>query len=139
METNESDTSSDITLAELFEKEKEKEQKEKRAKYIKEYNSRPEVKKRRARNYERISVKRMEKKMAEEFRNLGKNNPHKICKKLGSKSMKGVSKTGARNFKCRSCAVTYTDKQKKYFWKNNRCPCCHLLLSTRKTVAEKRK
>ena len=77
--------------------------------------------------------------MAEEFRNLGKNNPHKICKKLGSKSMRAISSTGARSFKCRTCSVTYTEKQKKYFYKNNHCPCCHLKLSTRKTVAEKRK
>ena len=44
-----------------------------------------------------------------------KINPHKICKKLGSKSMRAISSTGARSFKCRTCSVTYTEKTKKIF------------------------
>ena len=132
METNESDTSADITLAELFEKEKEKERKKKNAEYMRKYNSKPKVK-------EQVNVKRQQERMIREFKNLGKTNPHKICKKLGSKSMRAISSTGARSFKCRTCSVTYTEKQKKYFYKNNHCPCCHLKLSTRKTVSEKRK
>ena len=132
MDSSENNSASDISILDLQKQEKEKEQKKKNAEYIRKYNSKPGVK-------ERVSVKRQQERMIREFKNMGKINPHKICKKLGSKSMRAISSTGARSFKCRTCSVTYTEKQKKYFWKNNHCPCCHLKLSTRKTVAEKRK
>ena len=132
MDSSENNSASDISILDLQKQEKEKEQKKKNAEYIRKYNSKPGVK-------EREYVKRQQERMIREFKNMGKINPHKICKKLGSKSMRAISSTGARSFKCRTCSVTYTEKQKKYFWKNNHCPCCHLKLSTRKTVAEKRK
>ena len=132
MDSSENNSPSDISILDLQKQEKEKEQKKKNAEYMRKYNSKPGVK-------ERENVKRQQKRMIREFKNIGKINPHKICKKLGSKSMRAISSTGARSFKCRTCSVTYTEKQKKYFWKNNHCPCCHLKLSTRKTVAEKRK
>jgi len=132
MDSNEDTSTFGISILDIQKQEKEKERKKKNAEKMKQYLSKPEVK-------ERIFVKRMEKKMIEEFRNLGKINPHKICKKLGNKSMKSISETGTRNFKCKTCAVTYTDKQKKYFWRNHYCPCCHRKLSIRKTVSEKRK
>ena len=132
MDSSENNSASDISILDLQKQEKEKEQKKKNAEYMRKYNSKPGVK-------EREYVKRQQERMIREFKNLGKINPHKICKKLGSKSMRAISSTGARSFKCRTCSVTYTEKQKKYFWKNNHCPCCHLKLSTRKTVAEKRK
>ena len=132
MDSSENNSASDISILDLQKQEKEKEQKKKNAEYIRKYNSKPGVK-------EREYVKRQQERMIREFKNLGKINPHKICKKLGSKSMRAISSTGARSFKCRTCSVTYTEKQKKYFYKNNHCPCCHLKLSTRKTVAEKRK
>ena len=132
MDSSENNSASDISILDLQKQEKEKEQKKKNAEYMRKYNSKPGVK-------ERVSVKRQQERMIREFKNMGKINPHKICKKLGSKSMRAISSTGARSFKCRTCSVTYTEKQKKYFWKNNHCPCCHLKLSTRKTVAEKRK
>ena len=132
MDSSENNSASDISILDLQKQEKEKEQKKKNAEYMRKYNSKPEVK-------EREYVKRQQERMIREFKNLGKINPHKICKKLGSKSMRAISSTGARSFKCRTCSVTYTEKQKKYFYKNNHCPCCHLKLSTRKTVAEKRK
>ena len=132
MDSSENNSASDISILDLQKQEKEKEQKKKNAEYMRKYNSKPRVK-------ERESVKRQEERMIREFKNMGKINPHKICKKLGSKSMRAISSTGARSFKCRTCSVTYTEKQKKYFYKNNHCPCCHLKLSTRKTVAEKRK
>ena len=132
MDSSENNSASDISILDLQKQEKEKEQKKKNAEYIRKYNSKPGVK-------ERVSVKRQQERMIREFKNLGKINPHKICKKLGSKSMRATSKTGARSFKCRTCSVTYTEKQKKYFYKNNHCPCCHLKLSIRKTVTEKRK
>ena len=132
MDSSENNSASDISILDLQKQEKEKEQKKKNAEYIRKYNSKPGVK-------ERESVKRQQERMIREFKNMGKINPHKICKKLGSKSMRAISSTGARSFKCRTCSVTYTEKQKKYFYKNNHCPCCHLKLSTRKTVAEKRK
>ena len=132
MDSSENNSASDISILDLQKQEKEKEQKKKNAEYIRKYNSKPGVK-------ERVSVKRQQERMIREFKNMGKTNPHKICKKLGSKSMRAISSTGARSFKCRTCSVTYTEKQKKYFYKNNHCPCCHLKLSTRKTVAEKRK
>ena len=132
MDSSENNSASDISILDLQKQEKEKEQKKKNAEYIRKYNSKPGVK-------ERVSVKRQQERMIREFKNMGKINPHKICKKLGSKSMRAISSTGARSFKCRTCSVTYTEKQKKYFYKNNHCPCCHLKLSTRKTVAEKRK
>ena len=132
MDSSENNSASDISILDLQKQEKEKEQKKKNAEYMRKYNSKPEVK-------EREYVKRQQERMIHEFKNLGKINPHKICKKLGSKSMRAISSTGARSFKCRTCSVTYTEKQKRYFWKNNHCPCCHLKLSTRKTVAEKRK
>ena len=132
MDSSENNSPSDISILDLQKQEKEKEQKKKNAEYMRKYNSKPGVK-------ERENVKRQQKRMIREFKNIGKINPHKICKKLGSKSMRAISSTGARSFKCRTCSVTYTEKQKKYFYKNNHCPCCHLKLSTRKTVAEKRK
>ena len=132
MDSSENNSPSDISILDLQKQEKEKEQKKKNAEYMRKYNSKPGVK-------ERVSVKRQQERMIREFKNMGKINPHKICKKLGSKSMRAISSTGARSFKCRTCSVTYTEKQKKYFYKNNHCPCCHLKLSTRKTVAEKRK
>ena len=132
MDSSENNSASDISILDLQKQEKEKEQKKKNAEYMRKYNSKPRVK-------ERESVKRQQERMIREFKNMGKINPHKICKKLGSKSMRAISSTGARSFKCRTCSVTYTEKQKKYFYKNNHCPCCHLKLSTRKTVAEKRK
>mgnify|MGYP001203232735 FL=1 len=132
MDSSENNSSSDISILDLQKQEKEKEQKKKNAEYMRKYNSKPGVK-------EREYVKRQQERMIREFKNMGKINPHKICKKLGSKSMRAISSTGARSFKCRTCSVTYTEKQKKYFYKNNHCPCCHLKLSTRKTVAEKRK
>jgi hypothetical protein len=132
MDSSENNSASDISILDLQKQEKEKEQKKKNAEYMRKYNSKPGVK-------EREYVKRQQERMIREFKNLGKINPHKICKKLGSKSMRAISSTGARSFKCRTCSVTYTEKQKKYFYKNNHCPCCHLKLSTRKTVAEKRK
>ena len=132
MDSSENNSSSDISILDLQKQEKEKEQKKKNAEYMRKYNSKPGVK-------EREYVKRQQERMIREFKNMGKINPHKICKKLGSKSMRAISSTGARSFKCRTCSVTYTEKQKKYFHKNNHCPCCHLKLSTRKTVAEKRK
>ena len=132
MDSSENNSASDISILDLQKQEKEKEQKKKNAEYIRKYNSKPGVK-------EREYVKRQQERMVREFKNMGKINPHKICKKLGSKSMRAISSTGARSFKCRTCSVTYTEKQKKYFYKNNHCPCCHLKLSTRKTVSEKRK
>ena len=132
MDSSENNSPSDISILDLQKQEKEKEQKKKNAEYMRKYNSKPGVK-------EREYVKRQQERMIREFKNMGKINPHKICKKLGSKSMRAISSTGARSFKCRTCSVTYTEKQKKYFYKNNHCPCCHLKLSTRKTVAEKRK
>ncbi len=132
MDSSENNSASDISILDLQKQEKEKKQKKKNAEYMRKYNSKPGVK-------EREYVKRQQERMIREFKNMGKINPHKICKKLGSKSMRAISSTGARSFKCRTCSVTYTEKQKKYFYKNNHCPCCHLKLSTRKTVAEKRK
>ena len=132
MDSSENNSASDISILDLQKQEKEKEQKKKNAEYMRKYNSKPGVK-------EREYVKRQQERMVREFKNMGKINPHKICKKLGSKSMRAISSTGVRSFKCRTCSVTYTEKQKKYFYKNNHCPCCHLKLSTRKTVAEKRK
>lgn len=132
MDSSENNSPSDISILDLQKQEKEKEQKKKNAEYMRKYNSKPGVK-------EREYVKRQQERMIREFKNLGKINPHKICKKLGSKSMRAISSTGARSFKCRTCSVTYTEKQKKYFYKNNHCPCCHLKLSIRKTVTEKRK
>ena len=132
MDSSENNSASDISILDLQKQEKEKEQKKKNAEYMRKYNSKPGVK-------EREYVKRQQERMIREFKNMGKINPHKICKKLGSKSMRAISSTGTRSFKCRTCSVTYTEKQKKYFYKNNHCPCCHLKLSTRKTVAEKRK
>ena len=114
------------------EREREKERKKKAAEYQRKRNSRSDVK-------EKESYRRTNKKMIKEFSELGKVDPHKICKKLGSKSMKSVSKDGIRTFKCRTCNVTYSEKQKKFFWKNNGCPCCHYKLSIRKTVSEKKK
>ena len=132
MDSSENNSASDISILDLQKQEKEKEQKKKNVEYMRKYNSKPGVK-------EREYVKRQQERMIREFKNLGKINPHKICKKLGSKSMRAISSTGARSFKCRTCSVTYTEKQKKYFYKNNHCPCCHLKLSTRKIVSEKRK
>ena len=132
MDSSENNSPSDISILDLQKQEKEKKQKKKNAEYMRKYNSKPGVK-------EQKYVKRQQERMIREFKNMGKINPHKICKKLGSKSMRAISSTGARSFKCRTCSVTYTEKQKKYFYKNNHCPCCHLKLSTRKTVAEKRK
>lgn len=114
------------------ERDKEKERKKKAAEYQRQRYSRPEVK-------EKENYKRINKKMIKEFSKLGKVDPHKICKKLGSKSMYRISKNGHLTYKCRTCNVTYSEKQKKLFWNNNHCPCCHYKLSIRKTVSEKKR
>ena len=114
------------------EREREKERKKKAAEYQRKRNSRSDVK-------EKESYKRTNKKMIKEFSELGKVDPHKICKKLGSKSLKRISNDGSLTYKCRTCNVTFSEKQKNFFWKNNHCPCCHYKLSVRKTVWEKKR
>lgn len=130
MDSNEDTSTFGISILDIQKQEKEKERKKKNAEKMKRYFSRPEVK-------ERIFVKKMEKKMAEEFRNLGKINPHKICKKLGS-AMNIRTKDGEILYKCKVCDVSYKKEQEKYFWRNHYCPCCHRKLRTRKPTQWKK-
>ena len=75
--------------------------------------------------------------MIKEFKNFGTTDPHKICKKLG-KTMAHRYRNPDYFYRCRKCEVSYSDKEKKYFFREKRCPCCHVMLRRRKTTNQKK-
>ena len=130
IESSDDNLSDEISLEEVYENEKSEEQRKITKERTKKYNSRPGVKERRTE--ERIIRNSMErlKKMDED--------QHTICKKLG-KSLGYSSRYPEYHYKCTKCEASYSDKEKSHFFKGNKCPCCHLMLRQRKTIAQKRK
>lgn len=119
-----------MSFLELQKQEQEKNKRKKLAEYMKKYNSKPEVK-------ERIKFKKLNEKMINEFKNLGVLDPHQVCKKLGH-TIAWSRRNPEYFYRCSKCDVSYSDNEKKHFFKENHCPCCHLMLRTRKTIAKKR-
>ena len=133
MEFNENDLSPEISIRELYENEENEEKRKAVNDYQKKYNERPEVK-----NRQKIKkIKKISEKMIKEFKNLGITDPHKICKKLG-KSMAHSRRNPDYFYRCKKCEVSYSDKEKRHFFKENHCPCCHFKLRQRKTTTQKR-
>lgn len=130
MNSNKDTSLFDISILDLQKQEKEKERKKKQREKMREYLARPDVK-------ERIKIKKLNEKMTREFKNLGKVDPHKICKKLGHTIAWGRRNPGYF-YRCSGCDVSYSDKESEHFYKGNKCPCCHLILRTRKTIAQKK-
>lgn len=131
MNSNESGSSVEINILDIQKQEKEKEQKKKQREKMREYYSRSYVK-------ERLKFQKLNKKMTKEFKNFGTVDPHKICKKLG-KSIAHSRRNPNYFYKCTKCDVSYSNKEKTHFFHGNHCPCCHLMLRTRKTIAQKKK
>ena len=130
MEFNENDLTPEISIRELYESEEKEEKRKIVNDYQKAYNSRPDVK-------ERIKIKKLNEKMTNEFKNLGISDPHEICKKLGH-TIAWSRRNSSYFYRCSKCNVSYSDKEKNQFYKENKCPCCHLMLRTRKTITKKR-
>ena len=126
MESNKDDLSSEITIRELYENEEEEEKND----YQKKYQKRPEVK-------ARIKKKKQTEHLAKELRKLGTHDPHEMCKKLGQ-TLAHSRRNPDYFYRCSKCGVSYSDKEKIHFYQENKCPCCHLLLRTRKTTTQKR-
>jgi len=120
-----------ISFLDLQKQEKEKEQKKKQREQMRKYNSKQEVR-------EKRNLKNQNKKMVNEFKKLGSVDPHKICKKLG-KTLAYRVRNPEYFYRCSKCEVSFSEKEKHHFFKNNHCPCCHLKLRTRKTITQKRK
>jgi RNA polymerase-binding transcription factor DksA len=129
MKEIEPDNSSEVTLNEIFEKDKEKETKKKLAEYARNYSRRPEIKDRRSSERLAKAVDNRLKKMDED--------QHTVCKKLG-KSIAHSRRNPEYRFKCTRCEVSYSEDDKVFFHKNSFCPCCHFKLRLRKTVTQKR-
>lgn len=131
MNSNKDDTSVfGMSILDIQKQEKEKEQKKKQSKKMKEYFTRPDIK-------ERIKIKKLNEKMTKEFKNLGITDPHEICKKLGH-TIAWSRRNPDYFYRCSKCDVSYSNKEKNHFFKENHCPCCHLMLRTRKTITKKR-
>jgi len=60
----------------------------------------------------------------------------KDCKKLGH-TIAHSRRNPDYFYKCTKYDVSYSDKEKIHFFKGNHCPCCHLMLRRRKTIAQK--
>ena len=132
MEDNTLDSSSEVTLKELFEKNEEKERKKKAAERMREYRIKnPQID-------EKRKIRKTTQLMTKKFSELGKVDHHKICKKLATGSGNARPRPGSKLFKCKTCDVSYQEKQQKFFWKKIYCPCCKRKLSTRKSVSEKK-
>ena len=129
MDYSENNTPSDLSILDLQKQEKEKEQKKKQSEKMREYHARPDVK-------ERIKIKNLNEKMTTTFKNLGITDPHEICKKLGH-TIAWSRRNLTYFYRCSKCNVSYSDKEIEYFFKGNHCPCCHLMLRTRKTITQK--
>jgi len=131
MESNEDYRTSEITIRELYENEKKEKKRKTESYHMKKYLAKPGVK-------ERLNKRNQTKRLVKTLKKFGRSNPHKVCKKLGHTIAWGRYNPGY-SYKCTGCNVSYSDKESKHFYKGNKCPCCHRLLRTRKTIAEKRK
>ena len=133
MESFDDDLSNEISLKEVFENNKDQEKKEKKKKfardYQRKYNKRPEIK-------ERNAAKRIARSVAKRLKKMDEDQ-HKICKKLGH-TIAHSRRNSEYYFKCTHCSVSYSDKEKIHFYNGNKCPCCHMMLRRRKTIAQKR-
>lgn len=132
MDSNKDDTPVfGMSILDIQKQEKEKERKAKLRNSMRKYLSQPGIK-------ERVYKQRQAKNLTKTLKKLGKMDPHKTCKKLGHTIAWSRYNPGY-SYKCTSCNVSYSDKESKHFYKGNKCPCCHRILRTRKTIAEKRK
>jgi len=123
-------SSDEISLSEVYDNQKEDSQKDVIKKQMKGYGSRPGTKERRTAYHSEKNAKVRLEKMDQDH--------HTMCKKLG-KPMGHAGKDPTYFYRCRQCEVSYSEKEKSHFWKGNKCPCCHMMLRTRKTVTQKRK
>lgn len=119
------------SILDLQKQEKEKERKKKQNEQMRKYLEKPGVN-------ERIYVQRHAKKLQDKIKNLGKEDPHAICKKFGH-TMAHSRLDPSCFYKCSKCNVSYCENQRKYFYNQYFCPCCHFKLRTRKTIQQKRK
>lgn len=123
---NENDIPFELSILDLQKQEKEKEQKRKRNERMKKYLVQPNVK-----------IQKLNEQTTNGFKNFGISDSHEICKKLGH--TRAWSRRNPDYFyRCSKCDVSYSDKEKSHFFKENHCPCCHLMLRTRKTITKKR-
>ena len=129
MESSDDNLSDEISLEEVFEKEKSENQKRITNEYARKYYQRPEVK---ARN----TAKRQTKVHEERLQKMDQDQ-HIVCKKLG-KSIAHSRRNPDYSFKCTRCEVSYSEKDKNQFFNKSYCPCCHFKLRIRKTIQQKR-
>jgi RNA polymerase-binding transcription factor DksA len=130
MDSTDDNLSDGLSLSEVYESKKEENKKKSASESARKYFQKPEVK-------ARITAQRQAKVVKERLKRMDQDQ-HLICKKLG-KPM-GHARTNPNYFyRCRQCEKSFSEKQKNYFYKGNRCPCCHLMLRIRKTVTQKRK
>lgn len=131
MDSDKDPLSSELSILDLQNRERI----EKMKKYAKDYQKKrrqiPEIK-------ERENFKKHSKKFTNVLSQFGKNDPHKICKEIGHSRAHG-----RRNpnyfYRCTICNVSFSDKEKIYFYNDNYCPCCHTKLRIRKTIEQKKK
>lgn len=130
MESDETEQSFDISIADLQNTEKIEKTKKSNKEYAREYVNRTEVK-------DRLNAKRQAEAVNKRLKEMDQDH-HTVCKKLG-KPMGHARTNPAYFYRCRPCEISYSEKEKSHFFKGNKCPCCHLMLRTRKTVIQKRK
>ena len=129
MESDEIEQSFDISIMDLQNAEKKENTKKSLKKYAREYVKRTEVK-------DRLTAKRESAAVNKRLREMDVDQ-HIICKKLG-KTIAFSRRHPEYRFKCTRCEVSYSKKDQGHFFKKFHCPCCHLKLRQRKTIAQKR-
>jgi hypothetical protein len=124
-------SSSEPSILDLQEQERIEKKKKQLRNYQKQRRQIPVIK-------ERENLKKQSKRLLSALSQFGKNDPHKICKELGHSRAHG-----RRNpnyfYRCSTCDVSFSDKEKTYFYNGSYCPCCHTKLRIRKTVTQKKK
>ena len=130
MDSKETDSTFHIDISDLEEIEKKEKERKATNEYQRKYNKRPEVKSR------KNKLKQTE-NLTKALKKLGTHDPHEMCKKLGQ-TMAHSRRNPDYFYRCSTCGVSYSDKEKIHFYKGNNCPCCHRKLRMRKTIREKR-
>ena len=104
MDSNENNTSCDLSILDLQNQEKKEKQKKSARDYQKKRREKSGAK-------ERENLKRQAKHLTEKLKKLGREDPHEMCKKLGH-----TLAYGRRNpdyfYRCTKCGVSYSDKEK---------------------------
>jgi len=131
MDSDKDPLSSKLSIFDLQNRERIEKMKKYSRDYYKKRRQNPEIK-------ERDNFQKQSKKLINTISQFGKNDSHTICKKLGHSRA-----YGRRNpyyfYRCSICDVSFSDKEKTYFYNGNHCPCCHLKLRIRKTITQKKK